>query len=214
MKWIFNKISNRIFSLIFFSFLISSAIYPIKSLANFPQSNSNNVTASGSFESGEEFTSLQIQGRLFVDCPGADGPAFGSTNCNLDYLNPTGFTAFVGPKIESDKVSLEATYENGSTSKIQYLPYNYKNGVSTQKINLWTNTVFQRPFLKLGKNSVEFKLFKKGKIVEKGNFTVNVLEGGFKTCPRSGYYTSPTSADCSSPQLLCNRYFNEHNYCQ
>ena len=200
MKWIFNKTSWTLYFLsFFFSFFLNSFCRA-------------NVT--GGFESGEDFTSLQIQGRLYVDCPGTDGPAFGSTSCNLDFLNPTGFTAFVGPKLDADKVSLEATYENGSTSKLQYLLYNSKTGISTQKINLWANTVFQRPFLKFGKNLVEFKLLKKGKMLEKGTFTVNVSDGGFKTCPRSGYYTSPSSNDCSSPQLLCNRYFNENNYCQ
>ncbi|MDD4976543.1 MAG: hypothetical protein PHY93_19460 [Bacteriovorax sp.] len=172
------------------------------------------VSAAG-LSGGEQFSTQLIEGHLMVQCAGgAPGPTSGSAICRSELLNPGEYSYFVGPNIDADHVSLRATREDGSVSKTKTEEYNSAKGKSRKSFNLWINTVFQRPLLGFGKNTVNYSLTKNRAIVENGTFIINVVDGGRSTCQRMGYYTSQSTADCSIPQNLCSRYFSENNYCQ
>lgn len=164
---------------------------------------------------GDQFSTQQIEGRLSVQCTGNNpGPTSGSAYCRGEILNPGEYSFFTGPKIDADQVTLKATRENGSVSKAKTETYDGIKGKSKKSFNLWISTVFQRPLLGFGKNTVAYTLTKDGAVVEEGSFIVTVVNGGRAVCQRSGFYFSSNNADCSSPQNFCSRYFNENNYCQ
>lgn len=167
------------------------------------------------FSAGDQFSSVIIEGSLTVQCAGGTtGPSFGSADCRSEILNPSEYTYFVGPKIDADSVSLQATRENGSVSKVKTEKYDAAQGKSRKPFNLWISTLLQRPLLDYGTNSVKYTLTKNGQKVEEGTFTVEVTRGSISVCQRTGHYSSSTTQDCSFPQNFCSRYFSENNFCQ
>jgi len=175
-------------------------------------------TANGlGFSTGNQFSSQDISGRLQVQCmsgiPG--GPTMGYTQCQLNILNPNEYAHFIGPTdVDADRVTLQATREDGSVSVEKTEGYDSKAGKSTGTFNLWIYTVFQRPLLGPGKNSVQFTLKKNNQVVRAGTFFATVGDGGSATCQRTGFFTSSSANDCASPQNFCGQYFSENNYCQ
>ncbi|MDO9183425.1 MAG: hypothetical protein Q7U04_13505 [Bacteriovorax sp.] len=173
------------------------------------------VACATGLSGGEQYSAQSIEGRLTVQCfGGSPGPSYGTANCRSQILNPGEYSYFVGTKIDADHVSLKASREDGSFSKTKTEEYDSEKGKSKKSFNLWIATVFQRPLLGFGKNTVHYVLSKNGNTVEQGDFIVNVVDGGSAVCQRAGLYTSQTSNDCSMPQNLCPRYFSENNYCQ
>jgi len=165
---------------------------------------------------GDQYSTVSIEGRLSVSCTGSTttGPSYGTAYCNSEILNPGEYSYFVGSKVDADSVTLQATWENGKTSKVKTEKYDGVNGKSAKSFNLWISTLLQRPLLNYGKNTVKYSLTKNGSTVEEGTFVVDVVTGAKSVCQRSGYYTSTNNQDCSFPSNLCSRYFAENNYCQ
>jgi len=175
---------------------------------------STSLFAAG-FSGGDTFTNVDLDGRLSVSCMGSQGgPSYGVANCRMDILNPGEYSYFVGPKIDADSVSLQATWENGKKSKIKTEKYDGTTGKSKKSFNLWISTLLQRPLLDSGKNTVSYSLTKNGTVVEQGEFIVNVVSGGTRYCQRTGFYTSSNNQDCAQPAQFCDRYFRDYNYCQ
>lgn len=166
------------------------------------------------FSGGEQFSTVNLFGRLNVQCSGPQGTTSGFADCRGQILNPGEYSYFVGPKSEADSVTLVATHEDGSVSKPKTEKYDGLAGKSKKSFNLWISTVFQRPLLNFGKNIVNYTLSQNGKMNEQGSFIVNVVDGGRSVCQRTGFYYSTLESDCQFPQNLCSRYFSENNYCQ
>ena len=163
---------------------------------------------------GDQFSTVNIYGRLNVQCTGPQGSTSGFADCRGQILNPGEYSYFVGPKSEADQVTLIATHEDGSVSKAKTEKYDGEMGKSKKAFNLWISTVLQRPLLDFGKNTVKYTLSEKGKVVEQGSFIVSVVDGGRSVCQHNGYYYSTMASDCQFPTNLCSRYFSENNYCQ
>jgi len=175
---------------------------------------SSSVFATG-FTGGDTFTSQNIEGRLTVSCMGTQpGPSIGTANCSMNLLNPGEYSYFVGPKVDADSVSLQATWESGKKSKVKTEKYDGALGKSKKSFNLWISTLLQRPLLDYGKNVVSYTLTKNGAVVLQGEFDVQVNTAGTKYCARSGFYTSTSSQDCATPSAYCDRYFRDNNYCE
>ena len=166
------------------------------------------------FSGGDQYSSVDIYGRLNVQCSGAQGTTSGFVDCRGQILTPGEYSYFIGPKSEADSVTLIATRENGSVSKSKTEKYDGEKGRSKKSFNLWISSVLQRPLLDYGKNTVKFTLSQNGHVTETGSFIVNVVEGGRSVCQRVGLYNSPLASDCQFPTNLCSRYFSENNYCQ
>lgn len=171
-------------------------------------------TFAAGLSGGDQYSTVNIYGRLHVQCTGPQGSSSAYADCRGQILNPGEYSYFVGPKTEADSVTLVASHEDGSVSKPKSSAYDGDKGRSKKSFNLWISSVLQRPLLDFGKNNVKYTLSQNGRVTEQGSFQVNVVDGGRAVCQRTGFYYSNTASDCNFPTNLCSRYFSEHNYCQ
>lgn len=161
------------------------------------------------FKAGSSFTAFNIEGALTVSCPGE----IKHFSCRGYDLNPAMRSRFYSTSgVDADKVNLVVTRANGST-KDKSSKFNSETGESKKSFNLWIRTLFQRPLLKLGVNTVTYELLKDDQVVESGEFTVNVEKGETKYCD-NGWYRSSTNHDCSMQSTMCSRYINDPVYCR
>lgn len=174
---------------------------------------SSQVFAAG-LSGGEQFSTQEIAGRLTVQCSSQSGTTSAFADCRGQILNPGEYSYFTGPVSDADHVTLRATREDGSVSKAKTEEYDGAKGKSKKSFNLWISTVFQRPLLGFGKNTVKYTMTKNGTTVEEGTFIVNVVDGGRSVCQRTGFYFSSSANDCNMPTNFCSQYFSENNYCQ
>lgn len=167
------------------------------------------------FETGNEFQSVYLEGEITVSCRDPQGGSdLAIFRCAAEVLDPAEFVKFKGPAgVDADEVVLKATREDGSMRE-KSESYNPATGLSKGRFNLWIATLFQRPLLKHGRNSVDYSLQKSGAPVKSGNFTANVSQGPDRSCRYRRHYQSSDMSDCRSSQRLCSRYFWEENYCQ
>ncbi len=169
---------------------------------------------SAGFSGGDIFKSTNIEGNLSVTCVGNQpGPNMGNAYCRMNFLTPGEYSFFIGPKIDADKVTLQAIWENGKKSKPKTENYDGVQGKSKKSFNLWIATLFQRPLLDFGTNTVQYTLTKNGQTVEQGEFEVKVISGSNRICTRHGHYVSTNTQDCTNASQYCDTYFRENNYC-
>lgn len=167
------------------------------------------------FGPSNHFESRIISGDITVTCQDPQsGYQTSYFRCNSQILDPWEYGYFNGPKnISAEKVYLTATHEDGSTRE-KNSNYDSTTFKSTDRINLWIRTVFQRPLLKMGKNVIDYQLQSSGQTVNQGQFVVDVVQAPNRTCRRNGFYTSNDINDCRNSNNMCDRYFYEENYCQ
>ncbi len=167
------------------------------------------------FSHGGDLSAISAKGTVFVHCmmDGSNGPFSNSYYCRRDIITTGDYDYFVGPTgIFADKVVLTAHHQDGSET-IKKVDYDSQKNRSKETVNLWIKTVFQRPLLDFGLNQVEFKMLKKKEVVYSGQFQVQVRDSGEHVCPNDGNYWSNNSEDCRNGQFMCNRFFNENNFC-
>ncbi len=169
---------------------------------------------SAGFTAGDQFSVTSIEGSLNIQCSSGNESSNAATICRGEIFNPAEYSFFIGPKADADQVTLQAVHENGSVSKSKSSEYDALTGKSKKSFNLWITTLFQRPLLGFGKNTVNYSLTKKGTVVETGTFEANVTGGASSVCQRVGFYFSNNISDCTNPSTFCARYFSENNYCQ
>lgn len=162
------------------------------------------------FSQGDLFSSAHIQGAVTVYCNGGDIVTY---TCYDSVLDPSSYDYFFGPAgVVADEVTLSNLRPDGVRRERTEV-YDYKNARSDSAFNLWISTPFQRPLLALGKNVVDYLLLSRGKIVNQGTFTVNVNATVGRICP-STHYNSNDPNDCKSQYTVCQRYFEQYNYCR
>ncbi|MFC1679630.1 hypothetical protein ACFL2T_05420 [Elusimicrobiota bacterium] len=168
-----------------------------------------------SFETGNAFSAVILDGYISVSCSEGGRHDSASFRCREEVLDPAEFVRFVGPKgLDADKVTLEATWENGRTRK-KTKGYDSASGKSTSRFNLWIATLFQRPLLDYGKNVVRYFMKKDGDTVMEGSFTAEVRTGEERACRYRRHYFSSDLSDCrAGTTRMCDRYFRDENYCQ
>jgi hypothetical protein len=163
------------------------------------------------FSAGSEFKNHRIQGPITVRCNDGRESRISQVTCRASYLSPTMRSKFsYDSGVAADKVKI--TYTN-SRGKNKTKSSKVKQAESTRSFNLWIRTLTQRPLLKSGQNELSYKLYKKGSVVESGEFTVNVETQPVRYCPYRSYYSSSIN-DCTNSMYICDRYFREHNDCQ
>jgi hypothetical protein len=160
------------------------------------------------FKSGNDLTSHYIYGTIHTYCPQTSR----IHTCRMDYLAPSDRDKFVHPAIDAEKVVLEALHQQGSRRN-KKSTFDAVQGESKKYFNLWLGSLLQRPLLRTGKNTINYKLQKSGNIVKSGTFIVNVKSSEAKRC-RNRVYHSQRDGDCQNPSFLCQRYFSEQAYCQ
>lgn len=169
------------------------------------------------FSSGNAFTAHNLFGAITIYCDDSFNHRRESVyaHCRDQILDPNEADFFIASALKrATKLEILAAQENGKKvyKKVDYLG---KEGRSKTRLNLWIATLFQTPLLDFGENYIEYELHDKNwKSLEKGSLKVQVQEGEPYTCRYRRTYFSNNINDCYSPQMLCNRYFQEENYCQ
>lgn len=162
------------------------------------------------FAQGNQFSSSSIQGSVKVYC---------NNNITADYvcydtvLDPVSYDYFVGPQgMAANEVTLLCDRPDGSR-RDRTTPYDAGSGRSGEAFNLWISTLFQKPLLLQGTNKFTFQLKAGGQVVQQGSFTVVVSPGAARTCPTT-HYNSTDPVDCESQYSVCQRYFEQYDYCR
>lgn len=164
------------------------------------------------FSSAVEFKASAIDGKVTVTCHSQGGAKQVQYHCREVALDPQAYDIFVGPQeTRADKVELKAFHQDGS-NRIKILSYDGQRGQSRDSVNLWISTLFQKPLLEMGTNRIQYKLYNTNADFGGGEVVVNVARGAPRTCETS-YYSSPDMTDCESQYTICQRYFEQFNYC-
>lgn len=160
---------------------------------------------------GDRLENHRLQGQIRISCHERGESDYAYVNCTDSYLSPSIRSKFVFDSgVEADKVKL--TYTN-SSGKTKSKSSKIKGNESKENFNLWIWTLTQRPLLKVGENTINYKLENDGKTVETGSFDVLVEQLPVRTC---GYrsYTSSRLSDCRNASYVCAQYFRAQNDCQ
>ncbi|MEN0059139.1 MAG: hypothetical protein AAGB31_09925 [Bdellovibrio sp.] len=168
------------------------------------------------FAKGNDMKAVSIQGRVQVFCNGFNGSATAVYTCREVVLDPQAYDYFLGPKNpKADKVELEAFHEDGS-SRSKMVAYDGVQGRSREAFNLWISTLFQKPLLENGVNTIRYRVYSGTNFIEmhsEGSFQAVVQRGTPRQCPQA-QYNSTDSNDCNSQYSICQKYFTEYNNCR
>jgi hypothetical protein len=129
-------------------------------------------------------------------------------NCNESVLRDGNYAKLVvsNGTIDADYVKLQRV----GSKYIKGAKFNATTGISTGSFNLWVGSLFQRPMLNRGVNTIKYKFFKKKKLIAEGEFDVDVVRGKTRDC---GYGTLSTSR-CPSAYEACSEFYRRRNYCR
>ncbi|MGZ3770839.1 MAG: hypothetical protein ACXVCR_17750 [Bdellovibrio sp.] len=166
------------------------------------------------FSRGSEFTATSIQGQVQVACNGFNGAGTATYTCREVALDPNPYDYFIGPKdYRVDKLELNVIQEGGIIRN-KLASYDGVYGKSREAFNLWISTLFQKPLLAMGLNTIHYKLYSDNNSkVYDGSFEVTVKKGSARQC-RPMQYTSTDINDCNSQYSMCQKYFNEQSNCR
>lgn len=171
----------------------------------------------GGFAGGNIFHYTPAEGDVLVNCPRSGGggipgtptgPSSASFRCYGYVFSPAESAQFVGPVTTADQVELTATHADGTT-RTKSSAYDGGTGRSVDTFNLWIETLFQRPLLKVGRNDITWSLFSGGHLVQSGAFIADVVQKPTLSCPL-GSTTSWDPDGCSSSTSACTDYFQEY----
>lgn len=166
------------------------------------------------FSGGKNFVATPIEGQVAVTCEGFNGTGQALFTCRDVTLDPGTHDYVIGPQNDqASRIDLTAHHEDGA-SVSKTLNYNGSQGKSSDRVNLWLSTLFQKPLLDRGVNRVSYVMYSSGKTeISRGDFEVIVQRGKSRMCQPSSY-TSTDLNDCHSQFSICQRYFQESNYCK
>ncbi len=162
---------------------------------------------------GETVKTVELNGRVSVSCQ-ENTPHGPRTNyyhyyCQSDNLasGNYGKVRVVDGSVDADWVKLQ---REGSRY-IKGVKFNSATNESTVSINLWITTLFQKPLLTMGTNTINYTFTKNRVEVEKGTFNVLVETGESRSCRLGNlhYYNY-----CPGRFNACGDYFRRHNYCK
>lgn len=168
------------------------------------------------FSEGATFIASAVDGQVSMTCNFGDSSHSGNVqfNCHDVVLEPARYDYFVGPHdTAASSVTLVATHADGST-RSKTVDYDGASGKSTDAFNLWISTLFQRPLLSAGTNTIAWSL--SGDVVktyEHGTFTVTVVHGQPRHC-KPLVYVPNSGQDCDSQYTVCQHYFEQLNNCK
>lgn len=180
------------------------------------------TAATGGFKSGNKFDYKSAVGDVSVHCPqtgggvppgGPTGPTFAHHRCYGYVFTPGDQDYFVGPAVNADEVELVAVRADGS-KRSKKSEYDGAKGQSKDRFNLWIETLFQKPLLKMGRNDVTWTLKRNGRTVQSGSFIAEVFDRGDLRCPSTSE-TSWDPMDCQNSGRICSDYFFRYgNQCR
>ena len=161
------------------------------------------------FERGDSIKTDEIEGFVSVNCEQNGQPRWYTYSCYDIALVGGAYGKLIvsNGSVEADWVKLQ---REGSRH-IKGADFNTSTQQTGNNFNLWIATLFQKPLLEKGLNTINYTFESLGAIVNQGQFEVNVIEGDYRTCPRGSlyYYSS-----CPSITTACSDYFRRYNYCK
>lgn len=175
-------------------------------------------TTTPGFVGGNRFEYTSAVGDVYVHCPRTgggipSGPSSANFRCYGYIFAPAEAAQFEGPPMNANEVELTAIREDGS-SFTKSGAYDGARGVSSDTFNLWIETLFQRPLLKLGQNQINWTLKLGGRPVRSGTFLAEVYQRPSLRCP-SASQTSWDADGCTNSNRACSDYFYTYgNQCR
>jgi hypothetical protein len=167
------------------------------------------------FVHGSEFTAAAVEGRVTVHCNGTNGVGNAVYNCRDAVLEPQLYDYFMGPQdARATDVELKCARDDGSV-RSKTSGYDGNKGISTDSFNLWILTLFQKPLLQVGLNTIDYRITADDRAkteISKGRFVVNVVRTPARRCP-DAHYTSTDINDCNAQYSVCQKYFEEYHNC-
>lgn len=168
------------------------------------------------FRHGSEFVAAAVEGQVTVSCNGFNGTGSAIYACRDVVLDPQAYDYFVGPRdSRAANLELRCTREDGSV-RTKSGDYDGSNGISSDSFNLWISTLFQKPLLQAGVNTIEYRITADDRPkteIAKGRITVKVTRTPARRCPNA-HYNSTDLNDCNSQYSVCQRYFEEYRNCR
>lgn len=161
------------------------------------------------FERGNIIKTDEIDGYVSVNCEERGQSRWYSYSCYDIALvgGAYGKVKVSNGQVDADWVKLRREGSN----RIKGAAFNLGTQETGKNFNLWISSLFQRPLLVKGKNTINYTFEKQNQIVSEGQFEVDVIEGEYRTCPRGTlYYYSA----CPTINTACADYFRRYNYCR
>lgn len=160
------------------------------------------------FTRGSKFYYVSLEGELTVHCQNQ----IEFVSCREDFLEPWPYDHFEGPQhSHAETVLLQA--QVGDNIRKATASYDGRRGKSSD-VNLGIYALFQKPLLRVGTNKIQyFLLDKKDKVVDQGNFSVEVARLSARKCAHREILL-PDVQGCSYTYSVCQQYFKSMNYCR
>lgn len=145
-------------------------------------------------EGGNEVKVNTKEGLVMVRCSDSRGRRrHYSYQCYNSSLSSGNFGAIevLNTNIDADFVKLQRV----GSKYIKGVKYFSQHSRSERNLNLWIETLLQRPLLVFGENTLKYQFFKNNELVEKGEFNVHVDYGEQIHCGAGSilYSFCPTS---------------------
>ena len=177
--------------------------------ANSTVSYNPETVGAGEFEQGNDYKILYAHGTAYLTCRGMIDGRFVMVQrtliCNDPFTHPAAFSKFINRNSKAHDVKI-TNLSNDNYSKTH--SFNAKKGES-KEFNLLIGSLFQKPLLRNGINSLKYEmLMKDGTVEESGDMVLNV-ETTMKTC-QTIFMDSPDINDCQMGGYnICSRYYYE-----
>jgi hypothetical protein len=166
------------------------------------------------FQTGNSFISTYVEGEVSVTCRNGFEQTSAAFRCYSNLLDPAEMAKVVGPKgLAADRIHVKATREDGTILE-RSEGYDPSTGLSKGRFNLWIHTLLQRPLLKMGMNEIEVRYTQGSSTLLEERFQALVTAGPDRFCRFRRHYSSNNMDDCRNGSFVCNRYFQDENYCQ
>ena len=118
-----------------------------------------------------------------------------------------GYLVVTNGSLDADFVQM-SSFANNTTKSSRF---NALTGRSFSQFNLWMSSVFQRPLLHRGLNTIAYTFFKNNAIVAQGSFNVNIYRGNDLNC---GFGNLFYNTICPNLFQACDDFFRRRNYCR
>ncbi|MCB0415611.1 MAG: hypothetical protein KDD50_14835 [Bdellovibrionales bacterium] len=168
-----------------------------------------------SFEAGNDMQTVKLNGDFTLRCTAGSKYSTRYVYCSDEYLMGGTHQYFLmdgqGKKI--DKVNLKSTYSSNGREVKKSVKFDSDKSRSKKRVNLWIETLLQKPMLDYGNNKIEYTAFNGNDVVSSGEFNVNVSLKETRECDHDVIFARNDS-DCDFPDRLCDRYFSRQNDCQ
>ena len=163
------------------------------------------------FAEGSRYKIAPLDGHLSVSC--LENQSRYQFTCRSSSLGPVNRSYFQGPVMtNADTIEIVATGEDGTQVR-KVDDYDPILGRSFSRINLGVDLFLDRPLLQLGRNRIDYKLYKRNQLVSHGSLFVDVVRDTRRTCSSQTVVISQ-ARDCQSQFTLCQKFFERNTSCQ